>query len=157
MIKNHSLVLHAINKLTRTFQKKIFIHFIGEGGLNDSLIQLALDLNITQIAFHGNVKNPFSYMNQADIGIISSLKEGFPNVLLEMMASGTKNIISTPCAGDLSLLPSVLVLDDFSPISLSNEIKQSIDNEIDNRLVYDSFIKERTTSSYWTQIKSYLF
>ncbi len=44
----------------------------------------------------GKDKNPYRYMARADIFLFSSNREGFPNVLVEALASGVP-IISTDC------------------------------------------------------------
>lgn len=48
----------------------------------------------------GNTSNPFKYLNNAEIFVLNSKFEGFPNVLLEALAVGTpvvtKNCLSGP-------------------------------------------------------------
>ncbi|GEM_PF-1181084 len=48
------------------------------------------------ICFPGFVKNPFPYLRQADIYILSSIYEGLPGALIQAMALGC-NVVATDC------------------------------------------------------------
>lgn len=62
---------------------------LGEGPLEVHLKKMAIDLNISErINFEGFVNNPYAYMKGADIFVLSSRYEGFPNVVLEANACG---------------------------------------------------------------------
>ena len=70
---------------------------IGEGEDKDQLIEMASSLGIHQdIDFLGFQKNPFKYMAKSSLFVLSSLYEGFGNVLVEAMALGLP-VISTDC------------------------------------------------------------
>ncbi len=56
------------------------------------------------VAFLGYDPNPIRYMARADLFVLSSLFEGFPNVLLEAVAAGCP-VVSTDCpSGPFELL-----------------------------------------------------
>ena len=56
------------------------------------------------VAFLGYDPNPIRYMARADLFVLSSLFEGFPNVLLEALAAGCP-VVSTDCpSGPFELL-----------------------------------------------------
>jgi glycosyltransferase involved in cell wall biosynthesis len=58
---------------------------------------LADDLGISaRVDFTGFVDNPFKYMANADVFVLSSWYEGFGNVLIEAMATGCP-VVSTDC------------------------------------------------------------
>ena len=70
---------------------------LGEGPDRDGLQQLARDLGITdRIDFTGFVANPYSFFAHADCFVLSSLYEGFGNVIVEALATGTP-VIATDC------------------------------------------------------------
>lgn len=70
---------------------------LGEGELKDYLLKLAHDLDLEEnVLFLGYKNNPFKYIRKSDLFVLSSLYEGFGNVLVEAMVTGIP-IISTDC------------------------------------------------------------
>ncbi|BDD89139.1 hypothetical protein DPPLL_35040 [Desulfofustis limnaeus] len=72
---------------------------VGSGeNQDDSIEQQARDLinrnSLRNIHFLGEVTNPEDYMPVTDIFLFPSRLEGFPNVLLEAMASGLPTVAS---------------------------------------------------------------
>lgn len=49
-----------------------------------------------KVAFLGFVENPYAYMAKADVFVLSSIYEGFGNVVAEAIAAGTP-VVSTDC------------------------------------------------------------
>ncbi len=78
---------------------------LGEGQERNRLEQLARDLNIdNDVAFPGWVPNPFAYMANAALFVLSSSYEGFGNVVAEALACGCP-VVSTDCpAGPAEIL-----------------------------------------------------
>ncbi len=71
---------------------------VGEGSQQKRLIALCKELNLSEaeVAFPGFVENPFAYMSQASVCVLSSAWEGFGNVLVEAMGAGTP-VVATNC------------------------------------------------------------
>ncbi|MGB9980641.1 glycosyltransferase family 4 protein [Methanobacterium sp.] len=72
---------------------------VGGGPQEESLKKLVNKLNIKGVLFLGEVTNdevPF-YLKNSDIFVLSSLQEGFPNVLLEAMALGLPVVATDVC------------------------------------------------------------
>ncbi len=78
--KRQDLLLKAFSKLDSRYSLTI----IGDGAERENLESLASKLNISnRVTFLGHKKNPYSYLKEADIFLLTSEYEGFPNVLLE--------------------------------------------------------------------------
>ena len=70
---------------------------LGKGDLEAALKEQVRELGLEDnVKFLGFQSNPFQFMATADIFILSSLFEGFGNVIVEAMACGTP-VISTDC------------------------------------------------------------
>jgi glycosyltransferase involved in cell wall biosynthesis len=93
--KNYPFLLRSFAKVVRQVDAKLLI--LGQGEEKASLEQLSFDLGIrNKVEFLGFKKNPFVYMANADIFVLSSDWEGLPMVILEAMACGVP-VISTRC------------------------------------------------------------
>lgn len=74
---------------------------IGDGPEKDNLIALAKELGVEdRIIFYGHLKDFSKPLTQASIFVLPSLKEGFPNALIEAMAMGKPCISSDFFEGD---------------------------------------------------------
>lgn len=68
-----------------------------EADIKPGLEQLISDLAIgSDVAFLGFVENPYKYMARAQVFVLSSIYEGFGNVVAEALAVGT-SVVSTDC------------------------------------------------------------
>lgn len=71
---------------------------IGEGPERQALETLAAQLGVAQrVHFAGFVANPWAWMARAELFVLSSRWEGFPNALLEAMACGAP-VLATDCS-----------------------------------------------------------
>jgi glycosyltransferase involved in cell wall biosynthesis len=93
--KDFSTLIRAFAKVQQHCPAKLMI--LGEGSLRTSLQALAQELGVSdRVALIGFVDNPYAYMAQASVFVLSSVFEGFGNVLGEAMAAGTP-VVSTDC------------------------------------------------------------
>jgi glycosyltransferase involved in cell wall biosynthesis len=73
------------------------LHILGDGPQRAELEALAARLGIAdRVTFLGFRKNPFLHMQAADVFVLSSLWEGFANVIVEAMSMGTA-VIAADC------------------------------------------------------------
>jgi glycosyltransferase involved in cell wall biosynthesis len=93
--KNHRLLLAAFGRLLKEEPARLMI--IGEGELRSELEAEAASLGIAdKVSFTGHIDNPYPFMKEADLFVLSSSWEGFGNVLVEAMATATP-VIATDC------------------------------------------------------------
>ena len=81
--------------------EKILLHILGDGRDKELLHQMKTDLGLENVVFHGQQKNPYQFLKFADLFILSSRYEGFPNVLLEAGACGTYSLANN-CKGGIT-------------------------------------------------------
>ncbi len=74
---------------------------MGDGKDREILHQMKDFLGFKNIVFHGRQENPYQFLKYADLFILSSRYEGFPNVLLEAGACGTYSL-SNNCPGGIN-------------------------------------------------------
>lgn len=92
--KNHTLLIHAFADVHLKYPEYSLI-IVGEGPLKDELEAVIESLKLCDVvSIHTNIKNVMTVINDAACFVLSSDHEGFPNVLLEAMASGMP-VIST--------------------------------------------------------------
>jgi glycosyltransferase involved in cell wall biosynthesis len=93
--KDYPTLLRAFVRV-RT-ERNIRLVILGEGSERKSLEALIEELGVVDdVQLLGFQKNPYTYMSRAAVFVLSSIYEGFPNVLLEALACGCP-IISTDC------------------------------------------------------------
>ncbi|MDJ0807918.1 MAG: glycosyltransferase [Gammaproteobacteria bacterium] len=93
--KDYSTLFKALAALQETQDVRLIV--LGEGRLRDQLLYLIDKLALTgRIDLAGFKDNPYCYMRQADALVMSSVWEGFGNVLAEALAQGTP-VVSTDC------------------------------------------------------------
>lgn len=93
--KGYTHLLQAFARVAK--QRPSHLIILGEGGDREALQDLANSLGIAPyVHFLGYAPNPLAYMRHAAVFVLSSLAEGFGNVIVEALACGTP-VISTDC------------------------------------------------------------
>ncbi len=94
--KGFSYLLDAMS-LVRKSLPDASLWIVGEGPdrstLEGQIANLSLRGSVRLLGFHDN---PYRFMAAADVFVLSSIFEGFGNVIVEAMASGTA-VVSTDC------------------------------------------------------------
>lgn len=73
----------------------LILHIVGDGPMRSSLQQLTEELAVTEwVIFHGEMSNPYPYIKQADLMLLTSYHEAAPMVIEEARCLGVP-ILST--------------------------------------------------------------
>lgn len=97
--KGFDLLLQAFAKAD---DERLHLTILGDGPDRAALEALASELGIVQrVSMPGFVSNPYPWMAAADMFVLSSRFEGFPNVVLEAQTCGTP-ALAFACPGGLN-------------------------------------------------------
>lgn len=128
--KGFDILLEAFAKLATKYPDwSLSIHGTGEEYENLLLQQQQLNLN-KQVEFPGLTRNSYNELSKADIFVLSSRCEGFPNVLLEAMAVG-KAVIAFDCKYG----PAEIIKHDSNGILVPAECTDMLADALENLII----------------------
>ena len=136
-LKGFEYLIDALAEVRKTVPAHLWI--VGEGeqraALERNIKRLGLETCVRLLGFRSN---PYRYMAAADVFVLSSLFEGFGNVIVEAMACGTA-VVATDCPyGPREIIEdgvSGLLVKPASASSLARGILRVLgDEELKNRL-----------------------
>lgn len=105
----------------------------GQGELLESLKTLSRGLHIDNyVSFMGFVPEPYAWLRKAEVLVLSSESEGFPNVILEAMALGVP-VVSSDCEfGPNEIIrngQNGLLVPPLDPAQLSSAVKKVLEDK----------------------------
>lgn len=101
--KGFEYMLEAFAKVAEKIDLGLVM--IGDGSYKEKYLKIIQKLKIEdKVYFTGFQNNPYKYMDKSDIFVLSSLSEGYPNVLVEAMSLGLPVIASNCYSGPAEIL-----------------------------------------------------
>ncbi|MCU8505521.1 glycosyltransferase [Vibrio vulnificus] len=152
-----------VERTIKAFQKlereDLLLLILGEGSERDKLESLTKELNLTdRVIFKGFVENPLPFMKGAELMSFTSDYEGFGQVIVECLATGTP-VVSTNCPHGpseiltLELSRFLVDIDNINEIDIVNNLKDKIDllllSHIDIQMKYLDPFNKKTSKEKW--------
>lgn len=144
--KGFDTLLRAFSKV-KTGEWKLCI--AGDGIEKENLLNLKKELNLQNVEFIGNHKDIFTWYAKSSIFVLSSKKEGFPNVLLEAMGNGCA-VISFDCPNG----PAEIIQNGKNGILVENQNIEELTQAI-QKLIDDNQLRGRLSNEAIKVIETY--
>jgi glycosyltransferase involved in cell wall biosynthesis len=146
-VKNPLGALDVLRSLHDTGREDMHMVMIGDGPMSAESQAYATSLNLQgHVTFTGYMANPVPALAKCDLGLVTSEIEGFPNVVLEMLAAGIKGIATTNCAGGLDMIPSVHISESGTAQTLAEALTRIATS--DQSPLVARFLEERKPAKY---------
>lgn len=106
--KDYKTALMAFGKFHAKFHQSRY-YILGEGPEIIQLKKIVNDLNLKKkVFFLGYIENPYPYLKNADMLLLTSLYEGFSNVILEAFALHTPVVATDSPGGNSEIIKNNL-------------------------------------------------
>lgn len=151
--KGFDLLIESFSEVNNN---NYILNIIGDGSEREKLEKLCVEKNIqNKVKFLGFQENPYIYMKNADLFILSSRYEGFPNVLLEAGYCGLYSIVNDCKGGIREIINNSTkgdVIDITNSIQLENALlkfeNKNINREKISKLIEDKYSSEKIVLKY---------
>jgi glycosyltransferase involved in cell wall biosynthesis len=147
-------LIHAVGLLSISFK----YYIIGEGSKRNELQQLVDTLRLQDKVFlAGEKKSPFSGLEDADLFLMGSYYEGFPNVLLEAGAHGIPVVAFNAPGGIVEIISdneNGLLVEDNNIIAFAAAIKNALANNFNRDQIIETTKKRFSVSSMMAAVES---
>ncbi|NLP58825.1 glycosyltransferase [Lutibacter sp. B1] len=140
--KGFDLLINEFSKITNN---NYFLIILGDGEDKEILKKQVKKLELEdKIKFLGNVKNPYIYMQKADLFILSSRFEGFPNVLLESLICGCP-ILANDCPGGIREIVEEGIngyIYSYNEQNFKSKLEKIKNMDFDNKIIRQNALKK---------------
>ena len=128
--KDFYTLIRAFDQVRKRQKARLVI--LGSGPQQPTLESFITELGLeSDVALLGFLPNPYAYMARAGVFVLSSIWEGFGNVLVEAMATGTP-VVSTNCESGPAEILNHGQYGLLTPVGDSNALAEAIINVLSN-------------------------
>jgi teichuronic acid biosynthesis glycosyltransferase TuaC len=130
--KGHDVVISAMTHLLKS-HPSAHLYIIGDGEERNSLLDLVRNLDLgSKVTLVGAIRNEMlpPWYSAADLLVLASYREGWPNVVLEAMACGTP-VVAADVGGVAEILTQPAlgrVMPSREPEEVASIARQMLDN-----------------------------
>ena len=123
---------------------------LGEGKEKENLLKLVEKLGLNdRVSFEGFQENPYKYLARSTVFVLSSLYEGFPNVLLEAMALGIPSVATRCPTG-----PDEIITEGVDGVLIPPADEKAIADAI-KKLLLDEDLRKRLSEAGKRRIQDF--
>lgn len=137
-IKNQDFLIRGFDKFCID-KDNVELHIAGKGMDENNFENLIHQKNINKFIWYGEVANPFELYKKSNVMILTSLAEGFPNVIGEAMSVGLP-VITTNAGESYQLVQNTGFKIDITEESFISTLQYIYDNP--------AIIKEKSEKAY---------
>jgi len=152
--KDHATLIKAFSLVSKKHNAKLTI--LGEGDHRLFLENLIESLDLKEkVSMPGFVVNPYPWYQSADLFVLSSLYEGFGNVIVEALESGV-TVVSTDCMSGPSEILKKGKLGYLVPINDHFKLASGIEHALNNPLKKEALMNRAKDFSVSMIAEKYL-
>ncbi len=154
--KGFDILIMAFNKLLLK-NPQLNLVILGDGPELFNLKKIIKSLELdNKVLLTGFVNNVGDYFFNSRACIISSIIEGFPNVLMQMMSCNEK-IVSTECAGGINKIKGVITCKPNDVNDLYIKMKNCLNlKNPRNRILFDKYLNNKNIKTFYNEINKNL-
>lgn len=154
--KGYDVLIESFLEISKQF-KELDLLILGEGFERP---ELERQINRTglknRVFLKGHVDNVLNYFKEAEVCVVSSRIEGFPNVLLQMMSQNNK-VVSTKCAGGIEDISGIICAETEDKRTLEAGLKLALGTDLDkNKKLFAKELEERSLNNFQNRVKEFL-
>lgn len=151
--KGHWYLLRSFKRVVER-DKNTALIILGEGELREKLEKLSNKLNLDgRVFMPGNVENVFPYLKRSDCFVLSSIYEGFGNVITEALSQDLP-VISTDCvAGPREILSPELGMNEDIEYPYFGEYGILVE-DLGDEMIFDPLNREALTETEEKLVKA---
>jgi glycosyltransferase involved in cell wall biosynthesis len=149
-VKDHMTLLAGFKKLTERM-KEVHLSLVGDGPLRRQLEEFCIQQSIHDVEFLGRLPNHvdvLKHIANSDVFVLTSVEEGFPNVIIEALALG-KPVIATAVGG----IPEV-VKEGVNGILIPPKSPEHVAKALE-RLLSDSILRKKLGEASAESVEDY--
>ncbi len=148
-IKRHDILIKAFSLL----ESNLHLYLIGEGKEKEKIQNLVREFSLEKrVHFLGWQSNPYPYIKQAKLTVLSSQSEALPRVIIESLIIGT-TVVSTDCKFGPSEILGKELQNYLTPVNNPEKLAKKISWALSNPISpsakhYIRFSKDEVFSKY---------
>lgn len=151
-VKRHDVLINAMAHLKLLCPGLNFqVIFLGEGETEKKLRDLACRLGVDRhLNFEGSVDNVSSYLQNIDIGVLCSDREGLSNAIMEYMANSLP-VVATNVGGNAELVNSKngICVPPGKPVELGEALNQLVSDPIKRKKLGSNSLQRAQSMFSW--------